>query len=85
MRFCNDPKLCHDRAVQRIGKYLKATAKLGLRFKPDATRDLECFVDADFTGGGDLTDVDNAEHVLSRKVYVILYAGYFSPNTTNSL
>ena len=34
-RFCNDPKLCHERAVRRIGKYLKGTgtSKLGLTFK----------------------------------------------------
>ncbi len=74
-RFCDDPKLCHERAVRRIGKYLKGTAKLGLRFKPDATRGLECFVDADFAGGWDRTDVDNAENVLSRTGYVIMYAG----------
>ena len=29
-RFCNDPRLCHERAVRRIGKYLKGTAKFGL-------------------------------------------------------
>ena len=43
--------------------------------KPDKTKGLECFVDADFAGGWDRTDVDNAENVLSRTGFVIMYAG----------
>ena len=50
-RFCIDPKLSHERAVIRIGKYLIGTADKGIIFKPDKSKGLECFVDADFAGG----------------------------------
>ena len=50
-RFCIDPKLSHERAINRVGEYLIGTAKKGLVFKPDPSKGLECFVDADFAGG----------------------------------
>ena len=50
-RFNNDPKLCHERAIKRICKYLLGTIDKGIIFEPDMTRGLECYVDADFTGG----------------------------------
>ena len=50
-RFNIDPKLSHERAVTRIGRYLLDTKDKGLIFKPDFSKGLECFVDADFAGG----------------------------------
>ncbi len=67
-RFNNDPKLCHERAVKRICKYLLGTMDKGLIFKPDTSRGLECFVDANFAQ-------TNPESVLSRTGFVIMYAG----------
>ena len=74
-RFNNDPKLSHDRAVKRIVKYLLDTKDKGLIFKPDLSRGLECYVDADFAGGWKDGDQDNPESVLSRSGFVIMYAG----------
>ena len=74
-RFYNDPKLSHDRAVKRIVKYLLDTKDKGLIFKPDLSRGLECYVDADFAGGWKDGDQDNPESVLSRSGFVIMYAG----------
>jgi hypothetical protein len=74
-RFCVDPKLSHERAVQRIGKYLIGTMDKGIIFKPDITKGIECFVDADFAGGWNQADAIDAGSVLSRTGYVIMYAG----------
>ena len=73
-RFTICPKLTHERAVYRIAKYLKGTSDKGIIFRPDKTG-LECFVDADFAGGWNQADSNNAEAVMSRTGYVIMYAG----------
>lgn len=74
-RFNANPKLCHERAVKRICKYLLDTKDKEIIFKPDASRGLECHVDADFAGGWTSGDHTNPEMVLSRTGYVISYAG----------
>mmetsp|Transcript_7788 Transcript_7788/g.16658 ORF Transcript_7788/g.16658 Transcript_7788/m.16658 type:complete len:228 (+) Transcript_7788:167-850(+) len=74
-RFNNDPKLCHERAVKRICKYLLGTMNKGLIFKPDLSKGLECYVDADFAGGWSSGDQTNPASVLSRTGFVIMYAG----------
>ena len=43
-------------------------------FFPDLTQSLHCFVDADFAGGWSQADSENADNVLSRTGYVIMYA-----------
>ena len=40
----------------RIGKYLLGTRDKGLRFIPDSSRGIQCFVDADFAGSWDKAD-----------------------------
>ena len=50
-RFSSNPKLSHERAVTRIGRYLIDAANKGLISKVDKEKGLECFVDADFAGG----------------------------------
>ena len=74
-RFNNDPKLSHKRAVKKIGRYLLDTKDKGLIFKPDTSKGLECYVDADFAGAWKDGDHDCAESVLSRTGFVIMYAG----------
>ncbi len=74
-RFTIDPKLSHERAVQRIGKYLIGTKDKGIIFKPDTKKGLECFVDADFAGGWSQATAEDASTVLSRTGYVINFAG----------
>ena len=74
-RFCINPMLSHERAINRIGKYLIGTASKGIIFKPDPTKGLECFVDADFAGGWNKADAIDAGTVMSRTGYVLTYAG----------
>ncbi len=74
-RFNNDPKLCHERAIKRICKYLLGTMDKGLIFKPDMSKGLECFVEADFAGGWASGDQSSPESVLSQTGFVIMYAG----------
>ena len=73
-RFSNEPKLCHEKAIMRLGQYLLDTRKRGIIYKPDRSQGLKCYVDADFAGGWTQADASNAENVLSRTGYVILYA-----------
>ena len=44
-------------------------------FDPNETRGIECFVDADFAGDWSQADAKNADKVMSRTGYVIMYAG----------
>ncbi|KAL7447624.1 hypothetical protein ACHAXS_000022, partial [Conticribra weissflogii] len=74
-RFNNDPKLSHERAIKRICKYLLDTADKGLIYKPNLSRGVECYVDADFAGGWASGDNSNLESVLSRTGFVLMYAG----------
>jgi hypothetical protein len=74
-RFNNDPKLSHERALYRIVRYLVGTQDKGLTFKPDDSKGLECYVDADFSGNWTAVDSDDPENVLSRTGYIIYFAG----------
>lgn len=74
-RFCNNPRLSHERAVKRIVKYLIGTKERGVICKPDRSKGLECYADADFAGGWDRGDSENPENVMSRTGYIIMYAG----------
>jgi hypothetical protein len=74
-RFNANPKLCHEKAVKRIARYLLGTIDKGIKYSPDPNRGLECYVDADFAGGWSSGDHTNPECVLSRTGFVIMYAG----------
>jgi len=73
-RFSIDPKLSHEKAVIRIGKYLRGTAERGIIFTPDKTMGLECYVDADFAGGWNQLNPTEADTLFSRTGFVIKYA-----------
>ena len=45
----------------------------GIVYKPDPTRGIECFVDADFAGAWSRADAESAENVMSRTGFVIMY------------
>ncbi len=74
-RFNANPMLCHEKAVKYIARYLLGTQDKGIHYKPDSTKGLECYVDADFAGGWSSGDHTNPECVLSRTGFVIMYAG----------
>ena len=73
-RFCENPKLSHERAVHRIVRYLTTTKDKGLIFKPDKSKGIVCHVDADFAGNWNLAEGDNPASVLSRTGFIITYA-----------
>jgi hypothetical protein len=74
-RFCNDPRLSHEKVAKRIVRYLKRTPKEGLILRPDSARGIQCFVDADFANGWSSEDSDESSTVYSRTGFVIMYAG----------
>ena len=47
----------------------------GLRFIPDKSKGIECYVDANFAGNWDKAHANNPENVLSRTGYIIFYYG----------
>ena len=50
-RFCKDPKLSHGKAVHKIIRYLMSTRDKGIIFKPNVSKEIEYYVDADFLSG----------------------------------
>ena len=80
-RFCNDPKLSHERAVKRIIQYLKSTRREGtdgyngMLFKIDRNKSIEVFVDASFAGDWNRSWSNDPTSVFSRTGYVIFLAG----------
>ena len=73
-RFSNSPMLSHEKSIMRIGRYLLDTRKRGIIYKPDVSKGLKCYVDTDFAGGWSQADSENADNVLSRTGYIIMYA-----------
>jgi Reverse transcriptase (RNA-dependent DNA polymerase) len=74
-RFCENPKMSHEKAVKRIVRYLKRTRNQGLIMTFDEKKGIECFVDADFAGGFQKDNTKNPRDCLSRTGSVIKYAG----------
>ena len=74
-RFCNKPNRDHEEAVKRICRYLLKTKDKGLRFKPDRSRGLECYVDADFAGTWTINSLLDPLSCHSRTGFLISYAG----------
>ena len=74
-RFNNDPHILHEQAVKRIVRYVLDTINKGMIYRPDTSRGLEFYIDADFAGGYKDGDHDSPESVLSRTGFVIIYYG----------
>ena len=74
-RFCNDPKFSHERAINRIVKYLIGSSSKGIIYKIDKEKGVECFVGADLAGAWDSSDPSNPENIILRSGYTIMYAG----------
>ena len=65
-----DPKMCHEKAIKRIVRYLKRTKIKGLKLRVDKKKGIECFVDADFTRGYDNTNSKIPRDLLLQTGYV---------------
>ena len=72
-RFCNNLMLCHKQAIMRLGRYLLHTRDRGIIYETDISKGLECCVDADFAGGWSNADADDADNVMSRTGFIIMY------------
>jgi hypothetical protein len=75
-RASSDPKELHTKAVKHIGRYLLGTRDVGIILRPDPSKSIDCYVDADFCGLWDselaLYDPSTAK---SRTGFVVMYAG----------
>ena len=74
-KFNNAPTQEHEEAVKRICRYLKRTKDKGLIFKPDKSKGLECYVDADFAGSWEKNNNNDEQSVYSRSGFCIFYGG----------
>jgi hypothetical protein len=72
-RFCEEPKKEHGDAIRWIARYLKGTKDKGMIFRPDKTKGLEVFVDADFAGNWDKAESEDRDTARSRYGYIIKY------------
>jgi hypothetical protein len=59
----------------RIGHYLLSTKGQRIIYRPDSSKGIKVYVDANFAGGWDPGDAMNADNIYSRTGYVIRYAG----------
>ena len=73
-RFTHSPKRSHERALERIGQYLKGTIQEGLIMKPTQNLDLDCYVDADFAGLWPYENKNDPVCVKSRTGFVLCIA-----------
>jgi hypothetical protein len=73
-QFCQDPRLSHEQATTRLGRYLAHTKDRGIVYEPDKSMGIEYYVDADFAGGWNITTSADADNVMSRIGFVITYA-----------
>ena len=59
----------------RLGHYILGPRKIGIIYRPDKYKGMECYVDSDLYGGWTQADSKNTEDVLSQTGYFIMYAG----------
>jgi hypothetical protein len=74
-RFSSNPKRTHAAALKPIGRYLLQTRDRGLLLNPVDSFEIECFVDADFTGIWSYEDPNDHVCVLNRTGFVICIWG----------
>jgi hypothetical protein len=65
----------HELAVMRIRRYFFLTKERGMIYRPNLERGIKVFVDANFAGGWDPEDAENADNVYSCAGFVICYVG----------
>ncbi len=76
-KYSLDPRLPHGEAILYLVCYLKKMHNLGLKFKPDSKKVVECYCDTDFSGSlnKEFAPV-NPNTVKSQTGWIIFYAGY---------
>ena len=74
-RFTENPKKAHAQSVRWLARYLKSTRDKGIIMRPERTKDLEMYVDADFSGNWKKEESHVRDSARSRHGYVITYHG----------
>jgi hypothetical protein len=74
-RFTHCPKQVHEKALKRIGRYLKGTRERGMIIRPTANLSLDLYVDADFAGLWNAENPDESISVKSRTGFIIMIGG----------
>ena len=74
-RYTFRPTRRHEKALIRIGRYLKGTIDKGLIMTPTSTPCIDCYPDADFAGLYGHEDVQDPHCVRSRTGFVIMAFG----------
>ena len=75
-RFTYSPTRLHEKALERIGLYLKKTRDKGLILKPEHSKlKIECYCDADFAGLQRYEDPGDSSCVQSRTGFIIFMNG----------
>jgi hypothetical protein len=73
-QFCQDPRLSHEQATTCLGRYLAHTKDRGIVYEPDKSMGIECYIDADFAGGWNITTSADSDNLMSHTGFVITYA-----------
>ena len=74
-RFSMDPKRSHEKALKRIGRYLKGARNSGMIIKPDPSLGLDLYADADFAGLFSVEDPNDPTRVKSRTEWLTTLGG----------
>jgi hypothetical protein len=73
-RYTHSPKMSHENALKKIGRYTKGTLDHGLILNPSNELKINCYPDADFAGLWNRDYVQDPHCVRSRTGYVINFA-----------
>ncbi len=65
--FSANPMRSHEQAAMRIHQYLLSSKDKGMTYTPDSKQRLEVWVDADFAGGWNPEEADDADNVYVEK------------------
>ena len=72
-RFTHSPKMVHAKAIRWLARYLKSTRTKGFIIKPDLSKGMEVYVDADFSGNWNRKDSEHVDSARSRHGYIIKF------------
>ena len=74
-RFTHCPRSSHEEAVKHICRYLQGVKGKGLTFQPNTNLQIDCYVDADFSGLQSCKNYQDPVCLNSRTVYVLTLGG----------
>ena len=74
-RYAAHPKEEHAKAIRRIARYLAGNSDKDTVYRPDKSRGLQVYINADFAGNWDPNDKQSIDTARSRHGYVITLAG----------